>query len=119
MGIAILSVVIATSSAAKPTVAKPETRCGWLQNPTPSNWWLDDRQGTWTLSVQGGYEASGMDNMPDMSTNGYVKTNGNYGYSCACMKVSTNKRTMQIKHVFSARPVPLRQCRSDKNLPKP
>jgi hypothetical protein len=30
-----------------------ETRCGWLQNPTPANWWLTDRDGTWTISAQG------------------------------------------------------------------
>ncbi|WP_413167911.1 DUF4087 domain-containing protein [Capilliphycus salinus ALCB114379] len=36
-----------------------ETRCGWLTNPTPANCYLKDTDGSWTLSVQGGYQASG------------------------------------------------------------
>ncbi|CAK7256682.1 protein of unknown function [Shinella sp. WSC3-e] len=42
-----------------------ETRCGWLQNPTPANWWLDDSEGTWTLMTQGaGNEPAGFDRIP-------------------------------------------------------
>ncbi|WP_241975054.1 DUF4087 domain-containing protein [Paraburkholderia sp. BL17N1] len=33
--------------------ASRQNRCGWLQNPTPANWWLDDKDGIWTLSVMG------------------------------------------------------------------
>ncbi|MCZ8486886.1 DUF4087 domain-containing protein [Vibrio lentus] len=29
-----------------------ETRCGWLENPSPANMWLIDRDGTWNISVQ-------------------------------------------------------------------
>ncbi|MEZ8685958.1 DUF4087 domain-containing protein, partial [Vibrio alginolyticus] len=30
-----------------------ETRCGWLENPSPANMWLIDRDGSWDISVQG------------------------------------------------------------------
>ncbi|HYJ52041.1 MAG TPA: DUF4087 domain-containing protein [Allosphingosinicella sp.] len=96
-----------------------ETRCGWLQNPTPANWWLFDRDGEWTLGIQGGYQAPGMDNIPDMSTAGWVEVNGHYGYGCACMRVSVDHRTRRVTRVHSATPRPLRQCRADPRLPRP
>jgi hypothetical protein len=95
-----------------------EQRCGWLSNPTPGNYWLRDRQREWLLSTQGGYRARGMDNMPDMSTNGWVETNGSYGYGCACMQVRTDPRNGRITQLYSARPVPLAQCRRDRRLPR-
>ncbi|WP_010650712.1 DUF4087 domain-containing protein, partial [Vibrio campbellii] len=33
--------------------AAEETRCGWLENPSPANMWLIDRDGSWDISVQG------------------------------------------------------------------
>ncbi len=112
---------LTTSAIALPLFAQraPERRCGWLQNPTPANWWLVDRDGEWILGVQGGYQAPGMDEMPDMSTRGWVEVNGHYGYGCACMSVTTNRRTGRVTRLFSATPVPLRQCRSDRRLPRP
>ncbi|MBL7685903.1 MAG: DUF4087 domain-containing protein, partial [Deltaproteobacteria bacterium] len=38
---------------------KYETRCGWIDNPTPANWDLTDRDRTWTIGVQGGVQAEG------------------------------------------------------------
>ena len=96
-----------------------ETRCGWLVNPTPANWWLNDRDGEWTLGIQGGYQAPGMDEMPDMTTRGWAETNGHYGHGCACMRVTTDARTRRITRILSARPVPLRQCGADPRLPRP
>lgn len=93
-----------------------ERRCGWLDNPTPGNYWLTDRQGEWLLSAQGGYQAPGLDRVPDMTTRGWVETNGNYGYGCACMNVSTNARSRRITRVVSATPVPISQCRNDRRL---
>lgn len=98
--------------------AKTERRCGWLDNPTPGNWWLTDRDGEWLIGAQGGYQAPGMDNMPDMSTKGFVNTNGNYGYSCACMTVSVNRARQSVTRIVSATPLPLSQCRSDRALPR-
>ena len=95
-----------------------ETRCGWLQNPTPANWWLQDRHGSWTISVQGGYQARGMDNIPNINESQYVRTNGNYGYACACLRVSTDRKQMRITRIVSGKQLPLSTCRQDPNLPK-
>lgn len=104
-------------SAAAPAAPGSERRCGWLHNPTPANWWLVDRDGEWLLGAQGGYQAPGMDNMPDMTSAGWVETNGHYGHGCACMDVTVDARTRRVTRLFSARPVPLRQCRTDPHLP--
>ena len=71
----LLAVMLATSAAAQAS----DRRCGWLHNPTPANWSLIDRAGEWVISEQGRYHAKGADDMPDMSTRGWVTTNGSYG----------------------------------------
>jgi hypothetical protein len=110
--------VLAAAMLAAGPQSPIESRCGWLDNPTPGNWWLTDRAGEWLMGAQGGYQAPGMDNMPDMSTRGWVETNGYYGYGCACMKVSVNRKTRRVTRIASATPLPLRQCRADKKLPR-
>jgi Protein of unknown function (DUF4087) len=102
-----------------PAQAAPEKRCGWLHNPTPANWWLDDRHDSWTLSAQGGFMAAGFDDLPDMRARGWVDTNGSYGYGCACLTVETDKRQSRITRVYRAQSLPLAQCRRDRHLPKP
>lgn len=111
----LVQLLLAAMLAAAPA---PATRCGWLQNPTPANWWLIDRDGEWLIGAQGGYQAPGMDEMPDMSTGGWVETNGHHGYGCACMSATTDARSRRITRIFSARPAPLRQCRADRRLPR-
>ena len=96
-----------------------ERRCGWVENPTPANWWLRDREAEWTLSTMGGDQAPGQDAMPDMSTRGWVKTNGGYGYGCGCMVVEVDRTAHRITRLISAIPVPLARCRADHTLPKP
>ena len=111
-----LAAVLAQSAPAAQST--PERRCGWLQNPTPANYWLLDRDGEWTIMAQGGFQAEGWDEMGDMSARGWVGINGSYGYGCACMTVTTDRATMRITRVFSATAVPLRQCRNDRRLPR-
>ena len=111
-------VALAAALAAAAPAGGSERRCGWLQNPTPANWWLIDRDGEWLIGAQGGYQAPGMDEMPDMTTAGWVEVNGHYGYGCACMDVTTDRQNGRITRIFSARPVPLRQCRNDRSLPQ-
>jgi hypothetical protein len=96
-----------------------ETRCGWLQNPTPGNWWLDDKNGTWVMATQGGRQAKGLDTIPDFPDSQYVKTNGPHGYGCACLTVDVNVRQKLVTRVRAARLMPLSRCRGDKSLPKP
>jgi hypothetical protein len=94
-----------------------EARCGWFANPTPGNAWLDDADGLWTIGAQGGYQAEG--DWPDFKPNQWIKTNGEYGYGCACMTVTTNKSEMHVLKVLKAWPRPLSICRKDKALKEP
>jgi hypothetical protein len=122
---------LAAAAPAKPSAAAPapreadsspgggQRRCGWLSNPTPANWWLTDRDGEWILGTQGGEQAPGMDEMPDMSTAGWVETNGHYGYGCACMTIAHDPATGRVTRIADAEPKPLKQCQADRSLPKP
>ncbi|MEA3064066.1 MAG: hypothetical protein QOJ27_501, partial [Sphingomonadales bacterium] len=56
--------------------------------------------------------------MPDMSTAGWVETNGHYGYGCACMTITADAGG-RVTKVSDAVPKPLRQCQADRKLPKP
>src|SRR5688572_24091133 len=98
----------------KPALA--ETRCGWFENPTPANAWLVDRDGEWTIAVQGGYQADG--DWPDFKDNQWVKTNINYGYGCACMKVTTDRADKRVVTIHTATAKPLSTCRRDKDIKK-
>ncbi|MGR9164379.1 DUF4087 domain-containing protein [Rhizobium leguminosarum] len=97
-----------------------ETRCGWIENPTPANWWLDDAENTWTIMTQGddAGEVQGMELISDISQHDYVRTNGNYGYACACMSVETDG-TERITKILSFRQLKLAKCRADKALKFP
>ena len=101
--------VVATAQAAR--------RCGWLHNPTPANWWLVDRDGEWILGTQGGAQAAGLDEMPDMSALDWQEINGHYGYGCACMTLTVDPATRRVERVADAAPKPLAICRADKALP--
>ncbi|MGZ8285491.1 MAG: DUF4087 domain-containing protein [Allosphingosinicella sp.] len=104
--------------AAVAAVPKGVRRCGWLSNPTPANWWLTDAEDQWILGTQGGDQAPGMDEMPDMTTAGWVETNGHYGHGCACMTITADAEG-RVTRIADARPKPLKQCQADRNLPKP
>ena len=112
----VLAIISFISIIALPVKAT-ETRCGWLHNPTPANWYLRDRDGTWVISRQGGYQAEGMDNIPSDEKE-YVRTNGYYGYGCACLEVATDSNRMRIIAIQGGEALPLSTCREDPNLPK-
>lgn len=40
-------------SGAQAASPASQLRCGWWQNPTPGNAWLNDRHGRWTVGSQG------------------------------------------------------------------
>ena len=114
--LALISALIVILHA--PLVDAAENRCGWVQNPTPGNWWLTDADGQWTIMAQGGYEAQGMENIGDISAGDYVADNGNYGYACGCMAVDTDGgRT--IAQIHSFRQLPIGTCENDPALPPP
>ena len=60
--------------AAQPAAVAPpfETRCGWFSNPTPANIWLYDREGEWTIGVQGGYQVEKDWDWPDFKRGQWV-----------------------------------------------
>lgn len=96
-----------------------ETRCGWLENPTPGNWWLLDKDDSWTLMQQGGYQADGMDMIGDISAGDYVATNGNYGYACACLDVETNAEASRVVVIHGFKQLKMSKCTNDKALTPP
>ncbi|MET0362828.1 MAG: DUF4087 domain-containing protein [Sphingobium sp.] len=112
----VLLLAGSTAATAEPAA---ERRCGWLMNETPGNWDLIDRDGRWTLGVQGGYQAPGLDDLPDMSTAGWIDSNGAHGYGCACLSLVTDKVARKVRAIRSGGPIPLARCKSDKALPKP
>jgi hypothetical protein len=95
-----------------------ETRCGWFVNPTPANIWLYDRDAEWTIAVQGAYQLESEWGWPKFKPGQWVKTNGNYGYGCACMQIQVNKETHEVVAVKSSRARPLSACRRDRSLRK-
>ncbi|MFZ3008177.1 MAG: DUF4087 domain-containing protein [Phenylobacterium sp.] len=120
---AILAMLVPLAAAA-PAQATPkppgELRCGWIANPTPGNWWLTDSAGEWVIGLQGGSQAQGMDEIPDLSAADWVVTNGSsYGYGCACLRVTTDPKAKQITRIHSVTQKPIKACRADKKLPKP
>lgn len=110
-------VQIAISLPALSASNRLETRCGWFNNPTPSNAWLWDRHGQWTIGLQGGYHAKG--DWPTFNSQQWVETNRSYGYGCACMRVKVNYQTRKILEIKSAYAKPLKACRQDRSLKEP
>ena len=98
-----------------------ETRCGWLENPTPANFWLTDADGSWTLSTQGGYQAEGFFDLPasdlDFQDQWVSPSGRSYGYGCACVDGVFNAQTAQTIKVMSVEPLDLAQCHADPHLP--
>lgn len=103
-----------------PTALAAETRCGWLDNPTPANWWLTDADGEWTLSLQGiGDRDSGFFDAPwaEAPPDQWVETNGSYGYGCACFEGTVDPANGWATRVTSLTPLPLDRCDRDPALP--
>ena len=116
----LLPLAAGAPSQAAPKKPVGELRCGWLQNPSPGNWWLFDNAGEWTVGIQGGYQARGLDNVPDLTERNWVVTNGSsYGYGCVCLRVETDAKARRITRIHSVTQKPLKVCRADRKLPKP
>ncbi|SEH85075.1 Protein of unknown function [Rheinheimera pacifica] len=94
-----------------------DTRCGWLENPTSANVWLSDKDGSWAISIQGGYSVDdesmalaflGMENKDN-----FVRTNRNGGFSCACLVVDVKTDDGSISKIYKAEQLLLKQCLED------
>lgn len=94
-----------------------ETRCGWFSNPTPANALLYDKDAEWIVGVQGGHQAKG-DWPGEFKDSQWVKTNGHYGYGCACMSMHVDKKSHYVLEIKSASVRPLSACRQDQALKK-
>ena len=82
-------------------------RCGWLDNPSPGNASLYDKDGEWTIAVQGGHQANG-DWPPDVQagTVDQARGSGDYGYGCVCLTVDVDVREKNILNISSANGAP-------------
>ncbi|RYZ91502.1 MAG: DUF4087 domain-containing protein [Proteobacteria bacterium] len=107
------SIFILIAPYAEANNSKIENRCGWVNNPTPANWSLVDRDGEWTIAVQGGHQAQG--DLPDFGKH-WVENNAHYGYGCACLKVSMKKNEKKILKISGFKVFPIERCKSDKSL---
>ena len=113
VGLSIAFVLVASLD-----LALAEERCGWLENPTPGNWWLRDAHGLWIISAQGDPDTEGVEKLPEPAPDRFVATNGHYGYSCACVSGTFDAHAERMR-VDAARGLPLSVCRGDKALPAP
>lgn len=97
-----------------------ERRCGWLAHPAPGNWWLIDRDRTWTLSAQGDDNpvvTAVMDRVPGFDTDEFISTGRYYGHGCACMTVVTDPAEGRVLAIGTSKRLPLATCQADKALP--
>jgi hypothetical protein len=117
--IAKAGVIVGLTMIAPLRPALAEERCGWLENPTPGNWWLKDPHGLWIISAQGGPYAEGIEKLPERTPDRFVSTNGQYGYSCVCLSGTFDVHAQAVTRVESAHTSPLSVCRNDKALPAP
>lgn len=104
--------------AASPQVPDSHLRCGWFDNPSPGNATLTDRDGEWTVAMQGMFSAKGK--WPSFKAPNWVRTgNGSAGYGCACMRVLEDADQHRIVRIVSTQVKPLAACRHDKTLKEP
>ena len=98
--------------------AQAQVRCGWFHNPSPNNVSLTDRDGEWTIAMQGQHDAKG--DWPEFKKKQWVASgNGSYGYGCACLRVVADRETYRISSILSSTVKPLATCRRDRKLKSP
>ena len=116
----IVLAMAATSAVAQNT----ERRCGWVDNPTPANWWILDRHDDWELSRQGGSSMSSSNGFWDLPDDAFhfgddwVHFNdfNGYGYGYGCVDghfvdgFAVSVEAMEL--------LPLARCEMDPALPQ-
>ena len=103
-----------------PAHAAVEKRCGWFDNPSPGNVYLNDKDGSWIINEQNRYDIEADWTWPEFSSKQQVKT-GSHGYGCVCMDVETKTedKAKYITAIKSTKIKPLSVCRKDKTLIEP
>jgi hypothetical protein len=119
-----LKIILATTLLAatlSTTAQAAERRCGWLENPSPSNWYLTDADSSWILMQSSEQEPSASIDIPvfQEEKGWFVKTGGSSGYGCACLSVTVNKKTNRVLTASQGKMLPIKTCKDDKKLPKP
>jgi hypothetical protein len=115
-----LAVLIAVSMIALAATAARagSVRCGWLDNPTPGNASLYDKDGEWTIATQGGHQANG-DWPPAFKPGQWIRRgSGSYGYGCVCLTVELDEKGKSILDILSGEGRPLSVCRKDRAIAK-
>ncbi|KAF1050578.1 MAG: hypothetical protein GAK43_02752 [Stenotrophomonas maltophilia] len=113
---AFLALFCLIAGAAQAADAPLERRCGWLENPTPADVTLSDRDGTWFIGTQGGAQAEG-DWTPTFADGQWVRSGtANYGYGCACLGMQVDQASHQVLRVANPQAKPLQACRGDRSL---
>ena len=115
--ILLCTVLFVSATQAQQPSVKTQTRCGWFDNPTPGNASLFDREGEWTIGIQGGHQAEG--EWPEFSDTQWVDTNGHHGHGCACLDVVASAQAHVIIRITAARAKALKVCRNDHALKEP
>ena len=116
---ALAAAVVASVIALAPIAARgASVRCGWLDNPTPGNASLYDKDGEWTIAVQGGHQANG-DWPPAFKPGQWIgRGPGSYGYGCVCLTVELDVKEKNILNILSGEARALSVCRKDRAIAK-
>lgn len=97
---------------------KSRTRCGWLDNPTPANYSLYDKDREWIIGVQGDYQVEDFE-IPTFKRGQWVETpSGSYGFGCACFEMTVDEETSRVLVIRKSYARPLAACKKDKALRK-
>ena len=101
----------------RPTDAEtgpPVLRCGWWDNPTPGNVFFTDRDGEWTIAMQGMYEAEG--DWPTFGRDQVAPRDAPHSHGCACARMQGDPRSRLVGRFTEAHARPLKVCRADPAL---
>ena len=101
------------------STAIAEYRCGWLDNPQAGSFQLIDKEAVWSISNNSGYRipAASLKNLPERQEDQFIRTNGNFGYSCSCISVKTDAINRRITAIsFKGKQVLLKRCLEDKTI---
>ncbi|WP_203141921.1 DUF4087 domain-containing protein [Marinobacter mangrovi] len=93
-----------------------EYRCGWLDNPSPGNYWLIDRDAVWVIAEQGGKRAENSEFLTPTDESEFVNMNHGYGYSCACISAETDENHHSVNSIIFYKQLPLIRCNTDRDL---
>jgi hypothetical protein len=97
-------------------LSEPTRLCGWWDNPTPGNVWLNDRSGQWTIAMQGMYEADG--DGPAFKPGQQLPKGAPHGYGCACITARVDRASKFVYSFTDAKALSPNVCRADPGLRK-